>query len=96
MKKMMLYLAFLFVVPGVVYAGANYALIQAKDVRIVRAADRERVVSPQFYSYRLVWNDNIRKFELREGEWRHPITVEESLPLQLAPEPRTNPRELAI
>ena len=96
MKKIMLYLAFLLVVPGVVYAGAHYLTIYAKDVYIVPAAERERMVNPAFRNYRLVWNDDIRKFELRDGVQQRSIAIEQLLPFQQTPEPSIKPRELAI
>ena len=96
MKKMMMYLAFLIIVPGVVYAGANYLMVAAKDVYVVSNIDRDRVMSQRFDNFRLVWNDNIRKFELRERIEQRSIPVEQLLPFQNEPEPRINSKELAI
>lgn len=95
MKKLMLYLAFMIALPSVVYAGGNY-MINAKDVYVVRAIDREVSVSQRSYNYQLVWNDDISKFELREGEQQRPIYIEESLPFQQEAAPQFYTKELAI
>lgn len=96
MKKIWMYLALMIAMPCMAYA-AGTSYISAKDVYVVRAADRESVVSQQFSNYRLVWNQDIRKFELHEGENQRPINVDDSLPLQQdQPEPSFYTKELAI
>jgi len=95
MKKIMLYLAFLIAVPGIVYAGANY-MLNAKHVYVVNAHETDRISNPQFYNYRLVWNDDIGKFELRDGQWHLPPSADEVIPLQQMPESTNDVVELAI
>lgn len=88
MKKIM-YLMLILALPGVVYAGVNYAFAHLDAPYIVTPANQERTASRQFYNYQLVWNEGIHKFELREGIQQRPITVEESLPLLDEQKPAT-------
>jgi len=90
MKKRMIYLAALIAVPSLVFAGVQY--FQLNHTYIVKAVETERVVvgHSQTKHYRLVWNDYSRKFDLRAGEHRRPLTLEEITPPQLpAPVPYT-------
>lgn len=96
MKKILIYLAFLIAVPSVVYAGANYLLANAKHVYVVEAHETDRISEPQFYNYRLIWNDEIRKFELRDGQWHLPPSADEVIPLQKTPESSDGAVKLAI
>lgn len=95
MKKIILYLAFLIAVPSVVYAGANM-LINAKHVYVVDAHETDRISNPQFYNYRLIWNDEYRKFELRDGQWHLPPSADEIIPLKQMPESSDDAVKLAI
>lgn len=97
MKKVMLYLTLILTLPSVVYAGANY-MINAKDIYIVRAAERESITNQRFSNYQLVWNEGIHKYELHDGGHQRPINnVDDSLlPFQQEAIPQFYTKELAI
>ena len=76
MKYKLIVLALAVATPSVVWAGVNF--LNTDPVYVISNNDYEDRPLSTVKNYRLTWNQTVGKFDLRRGDERRPITVEES------------------
>jgi len=85
MKYKLTALALAMAIPSMAWASANF--LNTDPVYVISNTDLETNAAPVIRNYRLVWNQELGKFDLLPGEKRRPITIEESMnPLPLEPQ----------
>ena len=86
MKRKIIVLTLAMAAPSVVWASSHF--FNFDPVYVISKTDSEHQPVNRIKNYRLVWNQDVGKFDLLPGIQSRPITIEESMnPMQTDPQP---------